>query len=143
MEIFNSSDVLILERGTGGEPTPGSQFQLKKIASVAISGHRVVVLNAEGKAEYASNANPAHLGRIVGLTLNAASQGGVLTIQNYSDVTEPSWNWNVTLPVFLGKDGHLTQLPPDPIDSSFSTAIGFPVSPNVLFVDIGPSISIT
>lgn len=112
-------------------------------AAGAISGHRIVTLDDQGKAVYASAEIPAHSNRIVGMTTNAAAPGDDLSVKKFGEVTEPSWNWQLDQPVYLAADGFLTQTPPAAPASKFSVVVGFPISATTLFIDIGISITLT
>jgi hypothetical protein len=121
-------------QGPRGEP--GGQLD-EKTAARDLSGHRVVLLDAQGRADYVSAAVLGHAGRAFGLTVGAAVLGGPATIQTYGSVTEPSWSWDVNKPVYLGADGALTQVAPTAPQSKFSTVVGLPIASTTLFVSIG------
>lgn len=126
-------------KGDKGEPG-GATFE--RIAAVALGGHRVVLIDSQGKADYASNDTQAHASRIVGMTTGAADSGATTVIQSYGEITEPSWNWNTSLPVYLGTNGLLTQVAPTAPSAKFSVVIGFPISSTTLFVNIGIPITL-
>lgn len=143
LQIFNSSEVIFVNSGgSSGGIGQGDVFKVKKLASTALSGHRAMILNSDGRLAYASNNNPAHRGRVIGISLNAAASGDLIEVQTHSDVVEPSWNWNLGLPIFLGQDGYLTQTAPTSATALFIQTIGFPVSPTSMFVDIGYCINL-
>jgi hypothetical protein len=77
-----------------------------------LSGHRLVVVNNTGAVDYASCLDITHQGRIVGLTLNSANAGDRISVQRAGRVIEPSWNWQISRPVWLGVNGFLVQVPP-------------------------------
>lgn len=111
-------------------------------AASAISGHRVVTLNEQGKAIYASATLSAHANRIVGMTMNAAAADGTLNVKKFGEATEPSWNWQLDSPVYLDADGFLTQTPPVAPAAKFSVVVGFPISATTLFINIGIPITL-
>lgn len=104
----------------------GSDYTLT--AASSFSGHRVVVQTSSGIA-YADPGT--HIGRSVGLTLNAASGGQDLNIRRFGEVTEPSWSWDTSKPVWLGVNGTLTQTIPNSPGSG-ALVLGWPLSSTTL-----------
>lgn len=140
------------EQGVPGSPGPagpagpaGASGDVAFIypAAASVSGHRVVTLDEQGEVIYASAGTEAHANRIIGMTTNAAATGDALNVKKFGEVTEPSWNWDVQLPVYLGTDGLLTQTPPVAPTAKFSVVVGFPISATTLFVNIGLPITLT
>lgn len=101
-------------------------------APSTMSGHRVLARVA-GVLVYASSANPAHAGKVVGISLNAALAGQDLSYQTSGEVTEPSWSLTPDMPVYLGVDGLFTQTPPTNPPSVFTQVIGFAAGPTTIF----------
>lgn len=122
------------EEGDGpGESGPDSG---EYTAGAALSGHKVVRLSGN-TALYASNASLSHLGRAVGITTGAASMGAPVTVQHGGELSEPSWNWDVSLPVYLGANGALTQSVPTLAGGAvFIQIIGVPTDATTLFIDL-------
>lgn len=129
-------------QGPRGEPGASGDVSFVYQAVGAISGHRVVTLDEQGMATYASSDTAAHAHRVVGVTMNAASPGDALTIKKFGEVTEPSWSWQIDQPVYLAADGVLTQVQPTAPASKFSLVVGFPVSATTLFVSFGIPITL-
>ncbi|WP_051331767.1 hypothetical protein [Methylocaldum szegediense] len=123
--------------GVQGPPGPAGGSALQYTAGEALGGHRMVVLNAQQKAIYADSSDPTHVDKVLGLTLGAAAQDALVTVQNSGEISEPSWNWALNQPVFLGTQGQLTQTPPA---TGFVLMVGFPTSSNTLFLDIKQAI---
>jgi len=135
--VVQSPALEIVEVAEQGPPGPSGQSggsALTAMAGAALGGHRLVVFDAEARAQYASANNPAHFGAVVGLTLGAAVAGSPVDIQRVGEVVEPSWSWSSGLPVYLGVDGLLTQTPP--VAPSFCLIVGFPVTATRLFVSL-------
>ena len=103
----------------------------------------MVVLDGQGGATYASNADQTHANRVVGMTTHAAVAGAPVALAIYGEITEPSWNWDTANPVYLGVDGLLTQIVPEFPDAKFSVVVGFPISTTTLFINIGIPITLT
>lgn len=142
--VFGETEVVTIldvgAQGPKGAPGPkGDKGEPGDVvtsypADGAISGHRVVALNAFGRLEYASNLSLSQIMRVAGLSLNAASEGDPVQVKRSGEVTEPSWAWVLEQPVYLGVDGHLTQTAPA---SDFSVVVGIPITTTTLFVNIG------
>lgn len=119
--------------GPQGLPGNSSGLFVAK-AAVNLSGHRVVLLNADRKLEYASNAREADMDRVIGITNGAAEANMDCPVVSSGEMVEPSWSWNVTLPVYLGTDGTLTQVPPEAPGAKFCMVVGFPISSTSIFI---------
>lgn len=118
-------------------PTGGSALSV--YAGEALGGNRIVVLDGAGQAYYATNADPTHFHRVLGMTLNSGAMGEPVSVIRNGEVIEPSWNWTLYIPVFLGTNGLLTQTQPS---TGFSLIVGFPVTTTKLFVSIREPIAL-
>lgn len=112
-----------------GPPGQGASITSTVTAGETLSGHRAVVLHADGMAYYASNDEPTDATRQIWLSLGAAIEGTDVEIQPLGLITEPSWNWSDD-PVFLGTNGVLTQTPP--VEPAFMIQLGQPTGPTTL-----------
>ena len=122
-------------QGAQGPAGPSGGAALSVVADSSIGGHRVVVLKASGAPEYADNTNSSHTNKVLGITLNAGNSGDTISVVRSGEVVEPTWNWTLDLPVFLGTNGLLTQsAPANP--AVFSQVVGFPVDATTLFVTL-------
>ena len=107
------------------------------VTSIPIGGHRAVTLNAAKELIYADNTNPAHLGKILGISESAADAGSLLTVCSFGELIESSWTWTLDGPIYLTTNGQLTQTAPT---TGFLCAVGFPISSTAIFVGVQPSI---
>ena len=133
-------------KGDPGTPGPKGEpggTELSHIAATSISGHHAVLLNTDGQVEYATNTVPSHSRKVAGVSSNAAASGDTVSIVAYGKMEEPSWNWDITKPVYLGDSGVLTQVTPSYPDAQFVLIIGFPLSSTRLFINPGISITLT
>lgn len=105
------------------------------VASTALGGHRVVVLNASEQLEYADNTNLTHADKVLGLTTGAVGSGSTVAIRYLGEMVEPSWSWTLNSPIFLGTNGLLTQTRPT-APGSFVLQVAFPISATKVFIDI-------
>lgn len=115
---------------------------LNYTAGVNVSGHHAVTYDTTGKAVYASNTELLHMGKILGITNNAALIGDSVVVRKYGYIDEPSWSWDTDKPVYLGENGALTQVVPEQPLSKFILVLGYPVTPTKLFVNIGTPITL-
>lgn len=143
VEGDNESTSIIIDtgqEGPQGRPGPaGDGSVVTKIASTAISGHRVVIAMGSDDAALADKDTSDHMHRILGLTTGAATSGVPIEIATFGEFSEPGWNW-VTGPVWLGNDGLLTQALPT---TGFLIQIGTAIAPTVLMLKIGAPISLS
>lgn len=131
VRVVSIGRVFIQNNGGGGTTL------LTHPAAMDLGGHRIVVLDSDGRAIYADNATIEHASILLGLTTGAASSGSDATIQPFGEIVEPSWSWALNEPVFLGANGLLTQVVPEPGDSAaFQVIVGFPLSATSLFIRI-------
>lgn len=119
--------------GQGSPSGAGGVITTTVKASVAIGGHRAVVLNASSEAIYADKSVSSHAGRVYGITTNAAAAGGSLAVRLHGAVSDVSWTWTPNLPVFLSTTGLLTQTPPT---SGFQQVLGIALNATTLFVQV-------
>jgi len=118
-------------QGPPGPQGPAGGTAITAPAAQALGGHRAVVLNASGAADYADCTTPAHMGRFAGITAGAASAGQPVTIINAGPLTEPTWAWTPDAPVYLASSGLISQTPPA---TGFLQIIGMTLSATTLFV---------
>lgn len=119
--------------GATGPAGPPGAAALTVTAGAALSGHRIVYLDAAGKAQYASNQTASHALIALGLTLGAAALDEAVSVQRSGEVTEPSWSWTLEQPVYLGDTGLLTQTAPTS-PALFQRIVGFPTAATKLFL---------
>ena len=119
-------------KGDKGDPGATSGMIVQYPVAYPMSGHRIVVLNENQEAIYASNSNPLHANKVIGMTTGAVISGDI-GIQTGGPLEEPSWSWTLDIPVWLTDNGFMTQTPPV---SGFSLIVGFPISPTNLFISI-------
>lgn len=119
--------------GPQGDIGPAGGSAIDVVAGAALGGHRVVYLDANHKAQYASNQTASHALIALGLTLGAAALDETVSVQRSGEVTEPSWSWTLEQPVYLGANGLLTQTAPTS-PALFQRIVGFPTAATKLFL---------
>jgi len=135
-----TAPISVGQRGVAGvDGLPGGVV-IQCTAGEALGGHRGVVLNAVAEAVYASNAVPAHLHKVLGLTTGAAILGATATVQTGGEMVEPTWAWTLDAPIFLGTSGLLTQVEPT---TGFSLVVAFPVTATKIFIKLREPLALT
>jgi hypothetical protein len=121
-------------RGIQGIPGPaGSGGGISLTADTALGGHKLVAC-IDAELIYADNRQLSHASQFVGMTTHAADAGSPIQIINFGEFEEPTWNWTLGQPIYLGINGQLTQVEPQPSTAAFALVVGFPLSPTrVLF----------
>jgi hypothetical protein len=119
-------------RGPQGIPGPAGGTVVVYPAGIVLSGHRMVVVE-DGVVVYADCLTAAHGNVVLGMTIGAAMLGADATVQTSGVIEEPSWNWTLGVPVWLGENGLLVQVAPV---AGFSLIVGFPIADDTLFIDI-------
>lgn len=122
---------------TGPMGPAGASGAVTATAVQALSGHRMIKLDSSGGADYVSNTVLADAGKVFGMTSGAVSAGAEATIITAGNITEPSWNWTVNQPVYLGANGTLTQTMPVKASAEFVVVVGIAVAATTLFINIG------
>ena len=124
--------------GPQGPMGPAGWSSVRVKAGADIGGHRVVTLDEQGRAVYASPALMRDVNRVLGLTMHAAVTGADIDVLRDGDAVEPSWSWDLSKPIYLGQDGTLVQqIAPE---SAFTLIVGFPISATKMYFSIGTSI---
>lgn len=127
--------------GPEGPQGPSGGVDLEKVAAIVLGGHRVVRSVGADLVSYADNTVVTHGDDVLGVTRAATEQGQLALVATNTEIVEPSWSWTPQEPVYLARDGLMTQNPPEPVDgATFSLEVGFALAPDTLLVRIGPTI---
>ena len=130
--------VSLLGAGDLSVSGPAGSSSVRVKAGADIGGHRVVTLDEQGRAVYASPALMRDVNRVLGLTMHAAVTDADIDVLRDGDAVEPSWSWDLSKPIYLGQDGTLVQqIAPE---STFTLIVGFPISATKMYFSIGTSI---
>lgn len=120
--------------GADGGAGPTDEITFIRRAAITLSGHRLVIPVNGTTVTYADSATLSHTTRPVWLTVTAALAGDDVSLVAFGDVSEPSWNWTPGLPIFLGQNGMLTQVPPSTANGdAFILQVASPDSATDLF----------
>ena len=115
----------------------GSGGVITGTAAIATSGHRALYPRADGGGlAVASASDVTHAGRVVGISLAAASAGASISYVDDGPIDEPSWSF-APGPVWLGEQGQITQAVPA---SGFAQIVGTAVAPTRIVVSLQPPI---
>lgn len=125
--------------GPIGPVGPEGGTAIKRPANGAIGGQRVVVGNADGTVSYADATDTSHLGRVLGVTQTAVSDGEDATVIHTGYFNEPTWSWDTSLPLYAGANGLITQTTPA---VGFSQIIGFAETPTRIYIRLREPIAI-
>lgn len=141
--VTGTTIVTTLEIGQGpsgppGPPGPPSGSGAQYAAATAVSGHRVMALDAAGEAFPASCDTLSHALRIAGLSLNAADQGDPVTVLGAGLVDHAGWAWTPDTPLYLGLNGALVDALPG--GAVFAQVMGKAVSATRVLIAVQPPI---
>ncbi|MBC8286838.1 MAG: hypothetical protein H8E42_05110 [Nitrospinae bacterium] len=102
------------------------------IAGENLPAYRAVTVNSSKMAILANNTDPAHTGRIIGITTSSVLAGESAEILSQGRVYNNTWSWNFSdVFVYLSTDGKLTQV--EPVSDIF--IIGSVVSATEIMID--------
>jgi len=105
---------------------------LQGIALINMSALRCVCLDDSGNLIYASSDDLTHVARSLGILQTSVVAGAQGTAYLEAAVTESSWAWNTSLPVWLGTGGQLTQVAPT---TGFIRQVATVLSPTQIFFE--------
>lgn len=119
----------VVSSGTQGpQGIPGqSTSYIYMLAGSTLGGSRAVASLPNGTVGY-----PIENAPILGITTGATVVGGVVEIQITGLMQEPSWNFTLGLPIFIGTEGTLTQIEPE---TGLLCIIAEPILSNKIFID--------
>lgn len=109
----------------------GIDTRVTVTAGEVLGGHKAIKLGAGGKAFYASADVADDALKVIGISITAADIDATVTVKISGKITESTWDWDTTKPVFLGVDGRLTQTEPT---SGVSLVMGWPLSATELWL---------
>lgn len=134
------SQVSILSIGEQGPQgvagLSGTSYIPNVVSGSNLSGHRIVYLDTNGDAQYASSNNLNHIGKVVGITTSATTTGSATEIRTMGKFEEPSWNFETGLNIYLGNDGLITQVIPTFPTSLFSQVVGYVINPTTIYIQL-------
>lgn len=105
------------QRATGSSeppppPTNGGDGNISEhTAATSLGGKRAVYSSADG-LRYASSADSTGE-LVIGFTTAAFLNGETAFVKTSGEIQEPSWNWDIDEPIWLGLSGLPTQSPPN------------------------------
>lgn len=131
--IAEDEDTTLYHDHLGSIILPSQSIILHYTAAENISKHRLVVLNNDNKLIYADPTNPEHRMRVLGVTTEAIAMDASGGVMIQGELTNDSWSFDPSLPVYLGGQGTLLQTPPI---SGFSIPVGIPTGVDTFIVRI-------
>lgn len=112
------------------------------MAGEDLSGHQVVIRQADNTVITASNDALAEVHGPLWMTTEAASLGQPVEVLIFGNFQEPSWTWTPGQPIYLGLAGVMTQTPPLAPVASFLVQIAYATGPDSIFYSQGPAIKL-
>lgn len=125
------TNIIVASGGQGPQGIPGQSLtHIYMTSGASLNGHRVVIPDASGNVVHPVVLTETDV--VVGITLGAVNAGDVAEIQIAGTITEPSWNWTLGLPIFVGANGILTQSVPT---SGIIQIVAYPILSNRILID--------
>ncbi len=106
--------------------------KFRGICGENIGGNRAIIVT-DNKFYYASQSNLNHVNKVIGITTQSGIINSSIIVQSSGEMIEPSWNWDIDKPVYLGNNGLLTQTIPS---TGFLLEMGIPNSNISLIIRI-------
>ncbi len=107
------------------------------LTAATITGGRVIAMNADGRGIYADSLIASTANSVIGISTNSAATGTVVNYKTFGRIVEPTWNWTVNSPLFVGTDGQILQ---SPLVSGYILKLGVALSPVEILLNIGKPI---
>lgn len=107
---------VVIERGN-------SVIDTEYEAGEVINGHRIVCL-VDGKLYKASNQQVAHVGKVIGMSLQAVAEGEMCNIRAFGKITNTGWSLTPNSSYYLTTDGVISDVQPA---TGFIQLIGFSI----------------
>ena len=119
--------------GPAGIPGPAGGQVLQRKAGMDMSALLVVYEDLFGSVWPADPDAESDVLALLGVTVSAAEGGQPIHVQRMGHIDENAWQLQPGKRVFLGKQGRLTQ---DPPQGGFDALIGIAISPTRLLLNI-------
>ena len=142
---YNHDTVNITTPGPTGPqgdrgPTGNAGTTVGFTAGATMSALRFVRAQTDGTITVVSSSNQSDAGTALGMTVQSSVYGGQVNVVLSGEASDPSWNWDVDLPIFVGVNGEPTQTPPI---SGFSQVVAIPEGTQKLKVSIQQAVKLT
>lgn len=102
-----------------------------------INALRCVMLNSAGSLVTCSGSDPSSFSRMLGLLVASALPGDQVSPVRSGLVTDSSWAWDTSLPVYVGDLGALTQ---DLAGLAYIQIAGYPETATSVYMDVEDAI---
>ena len=96
--------------------------------------YRLIYITSLGTVISASNQNPTHMGRVVGMTTEAIAEGEEGVVRRIGRIENESWALTPGTPYFLGDGGEIIDNVPE---AGFIQYVGVAESSTVLALSLG------
>jgi hypothetical protein len=116
------------------------KIEVERTTAQIVSGHTLVVPTGSFTTEVADNATLDHHLRTVWMTTMAAGAGEQVQMLAFGAFVEPSWDWVPHMPIYLGSNGAMTQVPPSTPGALFVLQVAIATSPRGIFYN--PKVSV-
>ncbi len=111
--------------------------EVAPVAATAIGAYRAVAFRADDTVELADHESADHVARLAGITTVSSVEGGAVRVCVDGTVRFDGWNWLPGAPVYVGRAGEHSQIPPA---SGFIQHIGFAIGRDAILVQVERSI---
>ncbi|MCJ2019606.1 hypothetical protein MKK84_19570 [Methylobacterium sp. E-065] len=112
------------------------------VGARALSAPRAVRSLGDQTLDYASASDISQRGAVLGVTASASDVGMPATVIMGGQLVSQGWQLVPGLPLFLGEDGLITQVPPS-LPMAFSLRLGMASDPDTAIIRIAQPIALT
>ncbi len=131
------ADNMSVEVKCGSTLVPENEL-MQKVAGENIAGFRAVTVDNEGRIIHATIARILTGLPVIAISVQAVEAFSLCIVTVTGDeITENSWDWDMSESIYFTEDGILTQVPPT---TNFLQIVAVPLSPTSLRVRIEPPI---
>jgi len=142
LELVKASDSSVL-----GKPSTDLENNFQKIDEAftttmlkvtagtgGLLAYRLVYITSLDTVLSASNQNPTHMGRVVGMTVGTIAEGEEGIVRRIGRIENESWTLTPGTPYFLGEGGEIVDNVPE---TGFIQYVGVAESSTVLALSLG------
>jgi hypothetical protein len=131
----------VADQGPPGPPGPAGSGLVLTVGTTPLSGHTLVVVDANGLLAAADATDPEHVGRLTGMVENAYSAGAPAAVVAGGIVNHAGWTFTPQALLYAGVNGQLTQtLPPG---ASWAQTVGYALTATRVLLALQPPIALT
>lgn len=136
VEAIQTTDIIEILTGlvnvVGGGAPDVNAVRVNITLGENVSQYKAIVALG-GLGLLADKDTTTHTNAVIGLSVTSGITTQVIEVQHSDELTEGTWSWDTTKPIYLGNNGDLTQMVPT---TGFIQRIARPLTATTIQIDI-------